>query len=118
MKKIFATVFTVMVGLSASAEATVKITCLADGSRLTRQHQPLMKMFNEMQSEIEVEYMSPAKNYGDVHLKMMRASATNTLPDCAFQAYNQLPSLARALAARDQIVNFQDLFAKEPNGWV
>ncbi len=118
MKKIVAALLALALGVSASAEAKVKITCLADGSRLTRQHQPLMKMFNEMQSEIEVEYMSPAKNYGDVHLKMMRASATNTLPDCAFQAYNQLPSLARALAARGQIVNFQDLFAREAQGWV
>ncbi|MEO1307826.1 MAG: ABC transporter substrate-binding protein, partial [Pseudomonadota bacterium] len=72
---------------------------------------------NAMQDEIEVQYAAPAKNYGDTHLKLFRGSATNTLPDCAFQAYNQLPSLARALAERGQIVDMGPLMEAEGDGW-
>lgn len=118
IKKYFIAIFAILVCYSGVVEAKIKITCLADGGRYTKQHVPLAKLFNEMQSEIEVEYQSPAKNYGDIHIKLMRASVTKTLPDCAFQAFNQLPSLARALEARDQIVNFQDLFDTEKDGWV
>ncbi|WP_194287199.1 ABC transporter substrate-binding protein [Tritonibacter aquimaris] len=101
----------------AAAEAKVTITCLTNAGHLTRQHEPLMKEFNAMQDEIEVQYAAPAKNYGDTHLKLFRGSATNTLPDCAFQAYNQLPSLARALAKRGQIVDMGPLMAGEGEGW-
>lgn len=95
------------------AEAKVTITCLTNAGHLTRQHEPLMKEFNAMQDEIEVKYAAPSKNYSDTHLKLFRGSATSTLPDCAFQAYNQLPSLARALAKRGQIVDLGALMEKE-----
>ena len=101
-------------GLSGfAAEAKVTITCLTNAGHLTRQHEPLMKEFNAMQDEIEVVYAAPAKNYGDTHLRLFRGSATNTLPNCAFEAYNQLPSLARALAERGQIVNLDEMMAAE-----
>ncbi|MEL7397708.1 MAG: ABC transporter substrate-binding protein [Pseudomonadota bacterium] len=103
--------------VAASAEAKTVITCLTNAGHLTRQHEPLMKEFNAMQDEIEVQYAAPAKNYGDTHLKLFRGSATNTLPDCAFQAYNQLPSLARALAERGQIVDMGPLMEAEGDGW-
>ncbi|MEL6515912.1 MAG: ABC transporter substrate-binding protein [Pseudomonadota bacterium] len=103
--------------VAASAEAKTVITCLTNAGHLTRQHEPLMKEFNAMQDEIEVQYAAPAKNYGDTHLKLFRGSATNTLPDCAFQAYNQLPSLARALAERGQIVDMGPLMEAEGEGW-
>lgn len=103
--------------VAASADAKVTITCLTNAGHLTRQHEPLMKEFNTMQDEIEVQYAAPAKNYGDTHLKLFRGSATNTLPDCAFQAYNQLPSLARALAERGQIVDMGPLMEAEGAGW-
>ncbi|MEL6648242.1 MAG: ABC transporter substrate-binding protein [Pseudomonadota bacterium] len=103
--------------VSASAEAKTVVTCLTNAGHLTRQHEPLMKEFNAMQDEIEVQYAAPAKDYADTHLKMFRASATNTLPDCAFQAYNQLPSLARALAERGQIVDLAPLMEAEGEGW-
>jgi multiple sugar transport system substrate-binding protein len=96
-----------------AAEAKITVTCLTNAGHLTRQHEPLMKEFNAMQDEIEVKYAAPAKNYSDTHLKLFRGSATNTLPDCAFQAYNQLPSLARALAERGQIVDLGKLMEKE-----
>ena len=102
---------------STLAEAKVTITCLTNAGHLTRQHEPLMAEFNAMQDEIVVEYAAPAKNYGDTHLKLFRGSATNTLPDCAFQAYNQLPSLARALAERGQIVDMKSLMDAEGEGW-
>ncbi|MEM9870361.1 MAG: ABC transporter substrate-binding protein [Pseudomonadota bacterium] len=102
---------------STLAEAKVTITCLTNAGHLTRQHEPLMAEFNAMQDEIVVEYAAPAKNYGDTHLKLFRGSATNTLPDCAFQAYNQLPSLARALAERGQIVDMTSLMDAEGEGW-
>ena len=102
---------------AAAAHAKVTITCLTNAGHLTRQHEPLMKEFNAMQDEIEVQYAAPAKNYGDTHLKLLRASATNTLPDCAFEAYNQLPSLARALAKRGQIVDLGPLMEAEGEGW-
>jgi len=102
---------------STLAEAKITITCLTNAGHLTRQHEPLMAEFNAMQDEIVVEYAAPAKNYGDTHLKMFRGSATNTLPDCAFQAYNQLPSLARALAERGQIVDMIPLMEAEGEGW-
>ncbi|WP_299373855.1 ABC transporter substrate-binding protein [uncultured Tateyamaria sp.] len=102
---------------STLAEAKITITCLTNAGHLTRQHEPLMAEFNAMQDEIVVEYAAPAKNYGDTHLKMFRGSATNTLPDCAFQAYNQLPSLARALAERGQIVDMTPLMEAEGEGW-
>lgn len=100
-----------------AADAKVVITCLTNAGHLTRQHEPLVKEFNEMQDEIEVRYAAPSKNYADTHLKLFRGSATNTLPDCAFQAYNQLPSLARALAKRGQIVDLSMLIEKEADGW-
>ena len=103
--------------VAGAAEAQVTITCLTNAGHLTRQHEPLMKEFNEMQNEIVVEYAAPAKNYGDTHLKLFRGSATNTLPDCAFQAYNQLPSLARSLAERGQIVDLGPLMEAEGAGW-
>ncbi|MEL7014075.1 MAG: ABC transporter substrate-binding protein [Pseudomonadota bacterium] len=103
--------------VAASAEAKTVVTCLTNAGHLTRQHEPLMKEFNAMQDEIEVQYAAPAKNYGDTHLKLFRGSATNTLPDCAFQAYNQLPSLARALAERGQIVDMGPLMEAEGEGW-
>lgn len=103
--------------VAASAEAKVTITCLTNAGHLTRQHEPLMKEFNAMQDEIEVQYAAPAQNYGDTHLKLFRASATKTLPDCAFEAYNQLPSLARALAERGQIVDLGPLMDAEGEGW-
>lgn len=103
--------------VATSADAKVTITCLTNAGHLTRQHEPLMKEFNAMQDEIEVKYAAPAKNYGDTHLKLFRGSATNTLPDCAFQAYNQLPSLARALAERGQIVDMGPLMDAEGDGW-
>ncbi|MEO0861852.1 MAG: ABC transporter substrate-binding protein [Pseudomonadota bacterium] len=102
---------------STFADAKVTITCLTNAGHLTRQHEPLMAEFNAMQDEIVVEYAAPAKNYGDTHLKLFRGSATNTLPDCAFQAYNQLPSLARALAERGQIVDMSTLMEAEGDGW-
>lgn len=105
-------------GLAGAAQAQVQITCLTNAGHLTRQHEPLAKMFNEMQDAVEVVYAAPAQNYADTHLRLFRSSATNTLPDCAFQAYNQLPSLARALASRDQIVDLKSLMDKEPAGWV
>ena len=103
--------------VGAASDAKVTITCLTNAGHLTRQHEPLMKEFNAMQDEIVVEYAAPAKNYGDTHLKLFRGSATNTLPDCAFQAYNQLPSLARALAKRGQIVDMGPLMEAEGEGW-
>ncbi|WP_194269377.1 ABC transporter substrate-binding protein [Tritonibacter litoralis] len=103
---------------TTAAHAKVTITCLTNAGHLTRQHEPLMKEFNAMQDEIEVQYAAPAKNYGDTHLKLFRGSATNTLPDCAFQAYNQLPSLARALAERGQIVDMGPLMEAEGEGWI
>mgnify|MGYP001800088477 FL=1 len=108
---------TVLTLVAPSAEAKTVITCLTNAGHLTRQHEPLMKEFNAMQDEIEVQYAAPAKNYGDTHLKLFRGSATNTLPDCAFQAYNQLPSLARALAERGQIVDMGPLMEAEGDGW-
>ena len=103
--------------VAASAEAKTVITCLTNAGHLTRQHEPLMKEFNAMQDEFDVQFASPAKNYCDSHLKLFRGSATNTLPDCAFQAYNQLPSLARALAERGQIVDMGPLMEAEGEGW-
>lgn len=107
----------VALGLAGAAEAKVTITCLTHAGHLTRQHEPLAKMFNEMQDEIEVIYAAPSQNYADTHLKLLRASATKTLPDCAFEAYNQLPSLARALAGRGQAVDLAPLMAAEEAGW-
>lgn len=72
-----------------------------------------MKEFNAMQDEIEVVYAAPAKNYGDTHLRLFRGSSTNTLPDCAFGAYNQLPSLARVLPERGQIGNMGESLTAE-----
>ncbi|MEM6461234.1 MAG: ABC transporter substrate-binding protein [Pseudomonadota bacterium] len=106
-----------MVAFATTAQAQVTITCLTNAGHLTRQHEPLMKEFNAMQSDIVVEYAAPAKNYGDTHLKLFRGSATNTLPDCAFQAYNQLPSLARALAKRGQIIDMAPLMEAEGENW-
>ena len=100
-----------------AAEAKVVITCVTNSGHLTRQHEPLMKEFNQMQDEIEVQYAAPSKDYADTHLKMMRASATNTLPDCAFEAYNQLPALARAMAKRGQILDVAPLIKAEGEGW-
>ncbi len=108
---------TILTLAAASADAKVTITCLTNAGHLTRQHEPLMKEFNAMQDEIEVQYAAPAKNYGDTHLKLFRGSATGTLPDCAFQAYNQLPSLARALAERGQIVDMGPMMQAEGEGW-
>jgi len=109
---------TIALAMAAAAEAKVTITCLTTAGHLTRQHEPLMQRFNEMQDDVEVIYAAPAKDYSDVHLKLFRASATDTLPDCAFEAFNQLPSLARALAARGQIADLGELIAKEDKGWV
>lgn len=67
--------------------------------------------------EIEVKYDSHARNYGDTHLKLFRGSATNRLPDCAFQACNQRPSLSRALTERGQIVDMGRLMEAEGEGW-
>lgn len=106
-----------MLAMAGAAEAKITITCLTNAGHLTRQHEPLMKEFNAMQDEIEVQYAAPAKNYGDTHLRLFRGSATNTLPDCAFQAYNQLPSLARALNERGQIVDVAALMEAEGDGW-
>ena len=78
--------------LAGAVQAQTQITCLTNAGHLSRQHAPLAEMFNAMQDEIEVIYAAPAQNYSDTHLKLMRGSATNTLPDCAFEAYNQLPS--------------------------
>ena len=103
--------------LAGTAHAKTQITCLTNAGHLSRQHQPLAEMFNAMQDEVEVTYAAPAQNYSDTHLKLMRASATNTLPDCAFEAYNQLPSLARAMAQRGQIADLSTLMDKEEAGW-
>jgi multiple sugar transport system substrate-binding protein len=105
-------------GLAGGAQAQVQVTCLTNAGHLTRQHEPLAKIFNEMQDEVEVIYAAPAQDYADTHLRLFRGSATNTLPDCAFQAFNQLPSLARSLAARNQIVDMKTLMDREPDGWV
>ncbi|WP_343504936.1 MULTISPECIES: ABC transporter substrate-binding protein [Roseobacteraceae] len=103
--------------LAGTAHAETQITCLTNAGHLTRQHQPLADMFNAMQNDVRVVYAAPAQNYSDTHLKLMRASATNTLPDCAFEAYNQLPSLARAMADRGQIADLSKLMNKEEAGW-
>jgi multiple sugar transport system substrate-binding protein len=108
----------IALGLAGGAQAQVQITCLTNAGHLTRQHEPLAKMFNDMQDEVELIYAAPAQNYADTHLRLFRASATDTLPDCAFQAFNQLPSLARSLAARDQLVDLKTLMDQEPAGWV
>lgn len=105
-------------GLAGAAQAQVEITCLTNAGHLTRQHEPLAKMFNDMQDEVVVTYAAPAQDYADTHLRLFRGSATGTLPDCAFQAFNQLPSLTRSLAARDQIVDLRTLMDQEPQGWV
>ena len=107
----------VSVCCAAVAEAKTVVTCLTNSGHLTRQHEPLVKEFNEMQDEIEVKYAAPAKDYADTHLKLMRGSATKTLPDCAFEAYNQLPALARAMAKRGQIVDLKSLIEGEGEGW-
>ncbi|WP_417694349.1 ABC transporter substrate-binding protein [Roseibium sp.] len=116
LKKLSLAMLMVSVSVVA-AEAKTVITCLTNSGHLTRQHEPLMKEFNEMQDEIEVKYAAPSKDYADTHLKMMRASATDTLPDCAFEAYNQLPALARAMAKRGQIVDLKSLIEAEGEGW-
>lgn len=116
--RVLAAVGMAIAGLGSAGHAQVTITCLTNAGHLTRQHEPLAKMFNEMQDEIVVQYAAPAKDYADTHLRMFRASATNTLPDCAFQAYNQLPSLARALHARGQIVDLGPLLEREGGEWV
>ncbi|WP_346911948.1 ABC transporter substrate-binding protein [uncultured Roseibium sp.] len=116
LKKLSLAMLMVSVSVVA-AEAKTVITCLTNSGHLTRQHEPLVKEFNEMQDQIEVKYAAPAKDYADSHLKMMRASATNTLPDCAFEAYNQLPALARAMAKRGQIVDLAPLIKAEGEGW-
>ncbi|PJE38056.1 ABC transporter substrate-binding protein [Pseudooceanicola lipolyticus] len=103
--------------LAGAVQAQTQITCLTNAGHLSRQHAPLAEMFNAMQDEIEVIYAAPAQNYSDTHLKLMRGSATDTLPDCAFEAYNQLPSLARAMAARGQIADLSTLMAQEEAGW-
>ncbi|MEM6741850.1 MAG: ABC transporter substrate-binding protein [Pseudomonadota bacterium] len=103
---------------ASMAEAKITVTCLTAAGHLTRQHEPLVEKFNAMQDEIEVVYAAPSQNYADTHLRLFRASATGTLPDCAFTAYNQLPSLARALAERGQIVDLGDLIAEEGEGWL
>lgn len=111
--------FAAMVALAATttADAKTQITCLTTAGHLTRQHEPLVKMFNESQDEIEVTYAAPTQNYSDTHLSLLRASATNTLPDCAFEAYNQLPSLARALNKRGQITELDPSMAAEAGDW-
>ncbi len=116
LKKLSLAMLMVSVSVVA-AEAKTVITCLTNSGHLTRQHEPLMKEFNEMQDEIEVQYAAPSKDYADTHLKMMRASATDTLPDCAFEAYNQLPALARAMAKRGQILDLKPLIEAEGEGW-
>lgn len=103
--------------LVPAAQAKTVITCLTNSGHLTRQHQPLVDEFNAMQDDIEVRYAAPSKDYSDNHLKLMRASATNTLPDCAFEAYNHFPSLVRAMVKRDQVVNLDELIAEEGEGW-
>ncbi|GGM17104.1 ABC transporter substrate-binding protein [Pseudooceanicola nanhaiensis] len=103
---------------AGAAQAQVEITCLTNAGHLSRQHEPLAQMFNEMQDEVRVTYAAPAQNYADTHLKLFRASATNTLPDCAFEAYNQLPSLARALAERGQIIDLGQFMETEGGDWV
>ncbi|MEM8552412.1 MAG: ABC transporter substrate-binding protein [Pseudomonadota bacterium] len=106
-----------IIAATSLAQAKTEIVCLAIAGHLTRQHEPLAKMFNDRQDEIVVTYAAPARDYADVHLRMLRASATGTLPDCAFSAYNQLPPMAEALAARDQIVDLGPLMAAEGEGW-
>ena len=64
--------------LAGTAQAKTQITCLTNAGHLSRQHAPLAELFNEMQDEIEVVYAAPAQNYSDTHLKLLRASATNT----------------------------------------
>lgn len=118
MKKLLLPLALALAASASPAAAQVTITCLANAGHLSRQHEPLAKMFNEMQDEIVVQYAAPAKDYADTHLRLMRESATNTLPDCAFQAYNQLPSLVRALQARNQIVDLGPLMEKEGAEWV
>lgn len=117
MLKHIAVATTIALAMAGAAEAKVTITCLTTAGHLTRQHEPLMQRFNEMQNDIEVVYAAPAKDYSDVHLRLFRGSATNTLPDCAFEAFNQLPSLARALDARGQIADLGALMAGEAEGW-
>lgn len=103
--------------VASVAEAKVSITCLAISSHLTRQHEPLVEQFHALQDEIEVIYAAPAQDYADVHLKMLRGSATNSLPDCAFGGYNQLPPMVEALNARGQIVPLGPLMEAEGAGW-
>lgn len=103
---------------AGAAQAQTTITCLAIASHLERQHAPLVEMFNERQDEIEVVYAAPAQDYSDVHLRTLRASATDTLPDCVFSAYNQLPPMAEALDARGQITDLGPLMKAEGEGWV
>jgi len=116
-KKIIAGISVVVLSFTM-VQAKTTITCLTNSGHLARHHKPLVEAFNAMQKEVEVRYAAPAKDYADTHLKLMRASATNTLPDCAFEAYNQLPALVRAMANRHQIVDLGVLIDKEASGWL
>ncbi len=106
-----------MIVYSGAASAQVKITCLTNAGHLKRQHEPLMKMFNSMQSNIVVSYAAPAKNYTDTHIRLLRGSATNNLPDCAFEGYHQMPALSGILKKRGQIVDLGPLMESEGSGW-
>jgi multiple sugar transport system substrate-binding protein len=108
---------TTLICFAGVVEAKTTITCLTIASHLEKQHKPLAEKFNAMQEDIKVVYAAPAKDYSDTHLKMLRASATNTLPDCVFSAYNQLPPLSEALNARGQIVDLGPLMEAEGEGW-
>lgn len=111
-------VVTLALFVGGAAGAQTSITCLSIASHLTRQHQPLVEMFHAMQDEIEVTYAAPVQDYSGIHLNMLRGSATDTLPDCAFGGYNQLPPMAEALNARGQIVDLGPLMEAEGAGWV
>ena len=39
---------------AGAAQAQVEITCLTNAGHLSRQHEPLAQMFNEMQDEVRV----------------------------------------------------------------
>ncbi len=103
---------------STAAFAQVTVNCVTTAAHLKQMHQPLVDQFNASQNEVKVVYGAPTQDYADTHVRMMRASATNTLPDCIFTAFNQTRPLVEALAARNQVTPAADLMAKEGDAWV
>ena len=113
---------------AATASIALVMAAPASGQKVTldvlyaqpgfaKYHEPIAQAFMKAHPDVEIKFRAPAKDYDEGHQAMLRAAATNQLPDIYFPGFHLMGELAGTLEKRGQIVDLGPKLAAEPAAW-